>query len=211
MIALENQANTLNLKAGRLCLDFANTEDWHASDHPEERLRSYADLVAWAEKEGILSEAEAQQLLGEAALRPADAAAVLEQAITLREAIYRIFSAAAGGHPANAADLNIFNQELATALGCLQIMMISEGFAWNWRGQETALDRMLWPVIHSAAELLTSAELNRVGQCADDRGCGYLFLDLSRNRSRRWCDIKDCGNRAKARRHYERQKQGGAR
>jgi predicted RNA-binding Zn ribbon-like protein len=66
---------------------------------------------------------------------------------------------------------------------------------------------MLWPVARSAADLLTSAEeLARVGQCADDRGCGWLFFDTSRNHSRRWCAMKDCGNRAKARRHYRRQR-----
>ena len=63
---------------------------------------------------------------------------------------------------------------------------------------------MLWPIVESAAELLTSERRSRIGQCADDRGCGWLFLDATKNRSRRWCAMGDCGNRAKARRHYLR-------
>jgi predicted RNA-binding Zn ribbon-like protein len=62
---------------------------------------------------------------------------------------------------------------------------------------------MLWPVVRDAADLLTSKELNRVGRCADER-CGWLFVDTSRNRSRRWCSMESCGNRAKARRHYRK-------
>jgi predicted RNA-binding Zn ribbon-like protein len=66
------------------------------------------------------------------------------------------------------------------------------------------LDEMLRPVARSAADWLVSADVDRVRLCADDRGCGYLFVDTSRNRSRRWCSMESCGNRAKARRHYER-------
>ena len=69
-------------------------------------------------------------------------------------------------------------------------------------------DRILWPVARSAGELLISDKLDRVRQCADDRGCGYLFVDTSRNRSRRWCSMESCGNRAKAHRHYQRQQKG---
>ena len=198
-------ADTLKLLGGQLSLGFANTADWHASDHPVEFLTSYSDLVAWSQHVGILTDHRAQRLLKEAARRPVDASAVLERAIALREAIYRIFSAISHGRPPQAADLAIFNAELSGALAQSQIVSTAEGFAWDWAGAEDALDGMLWPVVHDAAGLLTSEELDRVGQCADDR-CGWLFLDTSRNRSRRWCSMEDCGNRAKARRHYERKR-----
>lgn len=190
---------------GRLGLDFANTADWHASDHPVESLTSYSDLVAWSQQVGILTDHQAQRLLKEAARRSGDAAAVLERAIALREAIYRIFSAISHGRPPQAADLAIFNAELSESLAHSRIVSTAEGFAWDWARAEDALDRMLWPVVHDAAALLTSEELDRVGQCADDR-CGWLFFDTSRNRSRRWCSMEDCGNRAKARRHYQRKR-----
>ena len=196
-------AGSLKLLGGRLSLDFANTADWHATDQPFEFLTSYSELVAWSQHVSILTAPKAQHLLEEAARRPAEASAVLARTIALREAVYRLFSAISHGLSPQADDLAIFNAELSTVLSHSQIVLTAEGFAWNRLGDEDALDQMLWPVVHDAAELLTSDELNRVGQCVDDR-CGWLFLDLSRNRSRRWCSMKDCGNRAKARRHYRR-------
>jgi predicted RNA-binding Zn ribbon-like protein len=197
------KAATLKLLGGRPSLDFANTADWHASDQPVEFLTSYAELVAWSQHAGILTPHQGQHLLDNAALDPLYAAAVLERAITLREAIYRIFSAVSHGHAPQAADLAVYNAELSRMLARVQLALEGEEFSWVWGGAEDALDRMLWPVVHDAADLLTSPDLDRVGQCADDR-CGWLFLDMSRNRSRRWCSMEDCGNRAKVREHYQR-------
>jgi predicted RNA-binding Zn ribbon-like protein len=205
MIKIDKDDRMLNLKARRLCLEFANTAEWHAGDRPIEQLNSYAELVTWAEQAGLLTGAEARQTHAAAAPHPEEAAARLEQAIILREAIYRIFSAVAGGRPPDPADLATVNAALTTALSHLQVVQSHGHFVWGWHSEaKTALDQMLWPVIRSAAELLTSEALDRVRECADDRGCGYLFMDLSRNRSRKWCDMRGCGNRAKARRHYRR-------
>ncbi|MGH7124521.1 MAG: CGNR zinc finger domain-containing protein, partial [Stellaceae bacterium] len=78
------------------------------------------------------------------------------------------------------------------------------GFTWAW-DDEPALDRMLWPIVRSATQLLTAAELSRVKQCAG-RGCSWLFLDTSKNGSRRWCEMEVCGSRSKARAYYARRK-----
>lgn len=202
----DRHAAGLKLLGGKLCLDYANTADWHASDHPEEYLTSYSDLVIWSQRAGILTEQLAKRLLLKAADRLQEATAVLQRAVVLREAIYAIFAAIAHGRKPGAADLHTLNAALAEVLAQSKIVAAQEGFGWEWAGEEDALGRPLWPVIRSAADLLTSNELDRVGQCADDRGCGWLFLDTSRNHTRRWCDIKDCGNRAKAQRYYERKR-----
>lgn len=205
MAITKRSAGRLKLIGGELCLDFANTVDWHASDHPREFLTSYADLVAWGQHVGILTAQEAEGLLREASRRPAEAEAALARAIALREAIYRIFSAVVTGARPAASDLDILNAALREALAHMRIDPTPDGFAWAWAEAEAALARVLWPVARSAGELLTSAALGRVRRCAD-QDCGWLFLDRSRNRSRRWCDMKDCGNRAKARRHYRQVK-----
>lgn len=202
----DGHAGSLKLVGGRLCLDYANTADWHASDHPDELLTSYSDLVVWSQHAGILTERLARRLLLKAADRPKEATAVLQRAVVLREAIYAVFTAIAHGRKPEAADLQTLNAALTETLAQSKIVAAQEGFSWEWAGEDDALGRPLWPVIRSAADLLTSSELGRVGQCADDRGCGWLFLDTSRNHTRRWCDIKDCGNRAKAHRHYERKR-----
>ena len=208
MFILEHETQTLNLKSGRLCLDFANTADWHTSDQPEEQLNSYTDLVEWAKGVGILTEGQAQQLASAVMNRSTEVADVLARAIDFREAIFRIFSAVSRGTSPAEADLAILNEVLAAALGRLQLISTPDGFSWEWNAGRDNLDQMLWPVAQSAADLLTSEELSRVGQCADDN-CGWLFMDMSRNRSRRWCDMGDCGNRAKARRHYQRKRSAG--
>ena len=201
---------TLNLRAERLCLDFANTVNWHAGPQPEEELKTYDDLVSWAEKTGLVTAVRAQRLRKEAARRPEEAAAALAWAQTTREAIYHLLSARAHGRPAEKADLATLNAALAGALAHARLSLTLEGFAWDWSGADAAdLDQMLWPIVQSAVDLLTSSELERVGECADDRGCGWLFLDTTKNRSRRWCDMRDCGNRAKARRHYAKRRGEG--
>lgn len=195
-------AGNLDLLGGRLCLDFANTADWHATDHPTEWLTSYSDLVAWSRHAGVLTEAEAQDLTCAAARRPEEAACTLGKAIVLREAIYRVFAAVAARRPVDAQDLAVLNAALGRASARAHVVSIGDGFAWEWTG-EGEFDRMLWPVARSAAELLTSDDLKRVRECPGD-GCGWLFVDTSRNQSRKWCSMDSCGNRAKARRHYER-------
>jgi predicted RNA-binding Zn ribbon-like protein len=207
MISLDAFEASLTLQAERLCLDFTNTLNWHASPRPVEELPTYADLVSWAQRVGLVTEADGQRLRRRAARHPALALAVLARAHALREAIYRLLPALGHGRPARPADLDLVNAELAGAMAHARLAPTSGGFGLHWSIEPQALDRMLWPAAYSAANLLATPELlARVGECADDRGCGWLFLDMTKNRSRRWCDMKDCGNRAKARRHYERQR-----
>jgi predicted RNA-binding Zn ribbon-like protein len=124
----------------------------------------------------------------------------------LREALYRIFSAPVEGAHAEPADLARLNDELALALARARVApgeVAAGAFAWTWDASpdaRSALDAPLWPLARSAAELLTSPERALVKRCAGDP-CLWLFLDRTKNHARRWCDMKVCGNRAKARRH----------
>ena len=111
-------------------------------------------------------------------------------------------AAIAKGRSPDADDVRALNGALSTAFAHLRVATSTGGFAWEWAEGDQPLERMLWPVVRSAAELLTSDKLSLVKQCA---GCGWLFVDRSRNHSRRWCDMRYCGNRAKARRFYARQ------
>ena len=190
--------------AGRLCLDFTNTAEWHASAHPEEHLRAYPDLVGWALAEALLTKEQATSLLEVAASRPHLARQTMAVAIQLREAVYRILVACLNDQTPTQQDVDLLNRNLTEAMIHARLTPAGEGFAWGWEDAKD-LHRMLWPVARSAADLLASPDLGRVGQCADDRGCGWLFFDTSRNHSRRWCSMEDCGNRAKAKRHQARE------
>jgi predicted RNA-binding Zn ribbon-like protein len=189
----------------QLCLDFVNTLDDRLGNPPLEHLNNYADLVSWSQQKNLVTEKEMQHLLEQAKKHPADASEVFRQAIDLREAIFRILVAVADHTTPSEADLDLLNVELAGAMCHACIVPKAEDFAWDWIGKEKALDGMLWQVARSAADLLTSKHLDDVRVCAAE-DCEWLFMDTSKNHSRRWCDMKSCGNRAKARRHYERKK-----
>src|SRR5919201_3178908 len=176
-----------------LCLDFVNSRQRRRSGNSADRLDSYARLVNWARDAGALAEPEARRLLREAVRRPAAAAAVLDRGVTLREAIYRVVSAIADRRLARTSDLNVLNAEIAAAGGAMRLAPRGERFQWAWNATGAPLERPLWSVARSAGDVLASGLLSAVRQCpASD--CGRLFLDRSRNRTRRWCDMRGCGN-----------------
>jgi len=203
--ALENEA-VFEFTGGSLCLDFANTLGGTRA-RPREHLKSYLDLIAWGRQADVLTDGDARQLAQLAAQHPRDAARALAKAVAVRELLYRILSSVIDGSRASQEDLASLNAALSRALDRLRIAAHADGFGWTWATDGDALDRMLWPVMRSAADLLVSGELRRARRCASE-ACNWLFLDTSRNRSRRWCDMRSCGNREKARRYYARKKAG---
>ncbi len=197
-----------DLVGGRLCLDFCNTNgDRHAAS--EERLESYADVVGWGWRAGVLNAEEAARLGRLGTRNPTEAVAVWQRTIRLREALTGIFTAVAESRRIRPGALEVLNAELAGAMARSQVVPTDTGFTWLWAEGGKALDCVLWPIARSAADLLTEGPLGAIRRC-EGRGCGWLFLDTSRNRTRRWCDMRICGNRAKARRHHERVKAGAA-
>jgi predicted RNA-binding Zn ribbon-like protein len=195
-----------DLSGGRLCLAFANTAGSTREDR-RERLTSYGRLVSWAQQAGVIDAAHADRLREKAADRPAEAAAALERARAVRNAIQRLFLDVADGRPADLALLETFNGAIREAADRSRLVSADGRFAWA-PADPDGLDLMLPPVVRSAAELLTSADLARLRECGSDT-CLWLFLDTSRNRSRRWCDMKSCGNRMKVRRHRDRRRVAG--
>lgn len=199
------QAPSFDLSANCLCLNFVNTLENRLREDIQEYLNNYADLVAWSRQAELVTDTGAERLLVEARRNSEEARAVLLRARDLREVLYRIFLAIAEGtHPAE-ADLYTLNAALARVMIHACVVPQDGGFAWDWQGDEGELDRLLWPVIRSAADLLTGPELDDLRVCAAE-DCGWLFLDISKNHTRRWCSMKSCGNRAKARRHYNKEK-----
>ncbi|MBA2682727.1 MAG: ABATE domain-containing protein [Ktedonobacteraceae bacterium] len=189
--------------SGHLGLDFVNTIDPRHAEHTHEFLTNYAALVAWGKHVELLPVDHADQLLQAAEQRPAIANAAFHRALGLREALYAIFSANIGGQRPSIEDMNILNGVLREGMARASVHITEQGFAWTWE-EESALDSLLWPIARSAAELLSSDEVQQVRECPGDDGCGWLFIDTSRNHRRRWCSMDGCGNRAKARRHYGR-------
>ena len=200
---VEGHGETFELTGGALCLDLANTLEYRPTARPVDYLRSFGDLLAWGEQAGAVAPAQAETLRRIAVRRRPAAGAVLKRARALRETLFTIFAAVAMRRAPPEAALASLNAALAGALRHARIAGAGRRFRWTWNNQRGDLDRILWPVIRSAAELLVDERLDRVRECGADN-CAWLFLDTSRNRTRRWCDMTVCGNRAKARRYYRR-------
>jgi len=177
----------------RLCLDFINTEGV-ARNSPPDRLASFDLFSDWAARYGVGPFRAPEG-------RKADA--FLSRARELRETLFRIFAAVTEGAEPEADDLQRLNEALAGAASRLRLGPGEDGLTWGLERDPKRPDEALDRVALSAAGLVTSDRLGRVKQCASET-CGWMFLDESRNRSRRWCDMSDCGNRAKARRYYHR-------
>ena len=208
MNAVQSEAESHRLIAGVQCLDFANTLNGHGKASGHEYLKDYEDLVRWCRRTATLPADEAGLLLEESALHPKKAAAAYREAINLREMVYRIFAAAARGQAVKAADLARLNQARAEALEHSQIVAAIDGYKLVQTGKHN-LQRLLWPLALSAADLLTSTRVGQIRQCAGE-GCDWLFLDTSRNHLRRWCSMDECGNRSKSRRYFERSRNAAA-
>jgi predicted RNA-binding Zn ribbon-like protein len=191
---------------GVLCLDFANTVDAGRTASPREHLHDFADLVAWGRYVDLLSDEQGTAARQRLERDPERAAADFQQAIALREAIFQTFAAIADGLPVPEAALDLVRARYLESLDAARLAPSDGHFDWSWEG--TALDplqRLLWPIARSAVELLTSADLSRLKICASGT-CRWLFVDLSKNATRRWCSMADCGSRAKMRRQYARRR-----
>lgn len=184
--------------AGHLALDFANAVSERHTSAPIELLPTYARLLAFARQCELASPAQLRRLERRAAREPDAAEAARRDAVELREALYRMLAALAEGRTPAAADLVVFNRALGR-------MRLGRDLEWEWAAGPDALDAVLAPIARSALDLLRSPERDRIRLCAAE-DCVWLFLDTSRNRSRRWCDMKQCGNRNKVRRFYRRQR-----
>lgn len=183
---------------GALCLDFANTVGGHRDGEPKETLHAYSDLLDWALAGGAISKATAGRLRDVARNNEARAARTLTAAKDLREAIYEIFVALADERSPPTADIAKLNAALGEAYANLELKSQAGEIALAWPASTTDLHAPLWPVVKSAVDLLLDKKVS-LRVCASDT-CGWLFIDTSKNHSRRWCSMRDCGNRAKVRR-----------
>ncbi len=192
---------------GSLCLDFVNTVGGRVRGRDmvlRDKLKDYPDLLTWSRLAELSTPHELRCLQRVAERYPARAAAALARAIRLREALFRISRSLLRRSAPDESDLDVLRKEISIAKAHERLQRTRAGFVWAWDQSENALDSPIWRISKSASDLLTSADLGRLRQCGGDE-CGWMFLDTSRNRSRRWCDMKDCGNRAKVRRFRRRE------
>ena len=182
----------LPIVGGHLALDFANTVDDPLGPRRHDHVAAYPALLEWSVRAGVIPPAAVDALARTARDRPQAATAAVHRATALRDALNATFGAVIDGtEPGSAwAELRPF---VTRALGYAGL---SSGPALSWRF--TDLESPLWPVAAAAFDLLTGPDVARLKRCA---GCPWLFLDRSKNASRRWCSMQDCGTHEKIQRY----------
>ena len=194
----------MKLIGGRLCLDFANTVGGRSgSEIIHEKINTYDDLLVWSVRVGALQKKDADKIAKFSKKMSEKAEDVYKRSIQFREAMYRIFRAAIEQESPKRGDLEILNEEIRKARENEILERTKDSYRMVPKSTDNTLDAMFWPVAISAAELLTEGDLKRIRQC-DGENCTWLFVDTSKNNSRQWCDMGDCGNRAKVRRFRSR-------
>jgi len=197
------------LEGGHLALDFVNTLDGQLNAEREpsnEHLRSYRDLLVWSVRAGALSESGARRLERVASIQPRRAEAVLAEALTLRDLLYSVFRPLSEGRSAPAEPLDALANRERVVLRRAELSGMGDRYGWAWPEVDD-LRRPLWPLPHAAVDLLNRGPLDRLKPCGE---CRWLFLDRSKNRSRRWCSMERCGTNVKMRRQTERRRLGRA-
>jgi predicted RNA-binding Zn ribbon-like protein len=193
---------------GNVVFDLLNTQNGAAGEAPEDDvLTDYRDLLAWASHVGLLTAAEERSLRRRARERPADADAAFARVRETRAYLHGLFEAVAQGTRPAPADLLRLQRDAAEAFAHGRLVSVDGQYGWSW-ADDKDLRRPLWPIIDAALTLVTDGPLDRVKGCAS---CRFLFVDESKNRSRRWCSMEDCGAEDKMRKYVARRASARAR
>jgi predicted RNA-binding Zn ribbon-like protein len=183
----------LDLLGGAVALDFANSVNSRLAP-AHDYLSTYEDVVAWARRAGLPPVGAHAQ-----AVDIRVSARTLQRALRLREAIYRTFSAIAAGTAPPPPDVRRVLRAYGAAVSRGSLERDGDRSTMRWSHSTELPARLLDPIAYSAGALLLASDRYRIKECP---GCGWLFLDQSRNGTRRWCDMQVCGSRDKMRRYY---------
>lgn len=200
----ERHAGMLELIGGYTCLDFCNTVSVRGASG-REYLNAYADLVRWGVHASVLQPRKARQLLALAEATPAEARRTFKQALAWRETLFRVFASLAARTSPKRADVQVLDAMMCEAQAQRQLTVMSGQLIWQPMNDGLSLVLPLWSVAESAAKLIASPAIHKLKKCANSSECDWLFVDTSKNGSRRWCGMALCGSLNKVRRYYERQ------
>jgi len=198
-----SRAGSLSLLGGTLAFDFANTSSGRGWPTHQEHLRSARDVVDWAEHAKLLSTADGAWLRDVLKSDPALADLLLRRALDTRENIHAICVEIAAGRAVPPPRLDSLARAHAANLAHAHLVDENGRYVWSWEPQQWPIEALLGPIVLSALTTLTQGELARLRRCQNEK-CGWVFFDTTKNRSRRWCEMEICGNRAKQKRFAAR-------
>lgn len=198
-------AETFRCPGGALCLDFCNSGQGARGARREEWISGFADLIDWLEAAQAIARSQATRLRAGGARSPEAARELWARAIAFREALFRVLLAKTEGRSASGKDLRAIDAEYGRTASCARLSSAGDGYGWSVDPAAAALDASLRPLVESAIGLLTTGRLARLRRCGNST-CYWLFLDETKNCSRRWCEMASCGNVMKVRRHRAKQR-----
>jgi predicted RNA-binding Zn ribbon-like protein len=204
-----SRAGSLTMIGGELAFDFTNTSSGRGWPTHQEHLRTAQNVVDWCHHAKLLNRADADWLHEELGSDQRLARALLGRALDLREALYAIGVELAAGRAAPAPQVDRVAKEHAACLARARLAPDGARYVWSWSPREAPIEAVLGPIALSALATLSQADLTRIKQCEGEK-CGWLFFDTTKNKSRRWCEMEICGNRAKQKRHSARLRERGA-
>jgi predicted RNA-binding Zn ribbon-like protein len=191
----------IRLDGGNLSLNFVNTIHDRYEEPLEDYLHNYLDLITWANFADAINSSQKKRLLQRSRENQEEANQVYKDSIQLREAIYQCVVSLINRDEVPPVNMQVINQWVSKAFSNLELAQLDNSFVLDWKAENSGLESVLWPIIRSFADLVTSDDRGRIKQCSN---CGWVFVDNSKNKSRRWCSMETCGNRVKAQRHADK-------
>jgi predicted RNA-binding Zn ribbon-like protein len=198
--ASNSRAGSLPLVGSEIAFDLTNTSSGRGGPKHLEHLTCADDVIRWAQHSRVINPSEAAWLANEIGKDPGLARRLLKRTLELRELVYTIGAELAAGRPPPSIQIEQLTHIHTTCLACAKLVAHGQGFVWSWIAADGPVERILGPISLSILTLLTQTNLSRVKQCQGEH-CGWIFFDTTKNKSRRWCEMEVCGNRAKQRRH----------
>jgi predicted RNA-binding Zn ribbon-like protein len=187
----------LRLDGGNLSLNFVNTVEYRHEEFAVDFLHHYLDLITWAYFADAVGDSQKEMLLGLSQEKGYEAKQIYDEAIQLRDTMYEYIVNLIARDEVPQASMQLINQWISKAFSNLELRLVDGNFMLDWNADNFGLESVLWPIINSFVDLVTSKNPKRIKQCSN---CGWVFVDNSKNNSRRWCSMEICGNRVKARR-----------
>src|ERR1700733_1266093 len=194
------------LHAGHPALELVNTLDLRFSAQVVDLIPTYKDLLRFATQLELLTADQARKL--GRSVDEKEAQRVLASTVELRETLAAVLYGRIEGGKIPAAQIQVLEQQFHAAALHRRLLADDARLEWSWSGVERHAEIPLWMLAQAASDLLVSSDAELVKDCGDPT-CRWLFLDVSKNHTRRWCDMKTCGNRMKARRHHARTQESG--
>jgi predicted RNA-binding Zn ribbon-like protein len=194
----KEKGRVFELTGGHPALDLVNTLDWRFRESgPEELLEDYEDVVRFTEQTALISAANARKLLRN--VPESKAAKVIPAVRQLREAAAEVLYEAVDGKSPSPSAIKRLEECLSAAKGQEELQWDGEKLRWMLPQAPSLPASPLWLLSLSVESLMTSEQMHLLRECGN-ADCRWLFVDTSKNHTRRWCDMKICGNRMKARR-----------